>query len=367
MSARHEWALDIHLGVFSRWFATASGKSHFPKSLYLFCAGESMRRQNTVRRGFTLVELLVVIAIIGILIALLLPAVQAAREAARRSQCTNNLKQIGLALHNHHDTYGNLPPGAADTGDGNREMWGWGAYILPFIEQSNLYTQLKVSDQDLFNTLKDSSLRPLVQTPIEGYICPSDPGGELMNGGKMNSGKGRHFNGDAGVGGNFRVAKSNYIGVAGFWSVQQRNNNGVLYRGSKIRFADITDGTSSTFMVGERNEYCAQGAWVGNRNVTGGGPQGADYTLGAVFRPVNDPNNGSHQCVEGYASEHPGGANFAFADGSVHFITDTINFNRVGLNNATASNANKTKLAGGNIGTYQRLGIRNDGKTVDEF
>lgn len=326
-----------------------------------------MNLQSTIRRGFTLVELLVVIAIIGILIALLLPAVQAAREAARRSQCTNNLKQLGLALHNYHDTYNEFPAGGADTGNGSREMWGWGAFILPFIEESNLYEQLRVSQQDLTVTLNNTSLRPLVQTAIEGFICPSDPGGDLMDGGQMNGGTGRHFNGDSSVPNSFRVAKSNYVGVAGFWDVDERNNNGVLFRGSHMRFADITDGTASTFLVGERNKFCAQGAWVGNRNVTGSGPQGADYTMGAVFRPVNDPSNGTHRCVEGFASEHPGGANFGFADGSVHFITDNINFNSLGLYNQNASTGNKNTLNGGNIGTYQRLGIRNDGKTPGDY
>jgi prepilin-type N-terminal cleavage/methylation domain-containing protein/prepilin-type processing-associated H-X9-DG protein len=322
----------------------------------------------TGRRGFTLVELLVVIAIIGILIALLLPAVQAAREAARRSQCTNNLKQLGLALHNHHDTYKKFPSGGAHTGNSSREMWGWGALILPFIEEGNLHSQLRVDQQDLHVTLTNTNLRPLVQSPLEAFICPSDTGTHLMSGGRMNGRTGRHFRGDAGLPNSFRVAKSNYIGVCGYWDVDDRNNNGVLYRGSAIRFADVTDGTSSTFMVGERNEFCAQGAWVGNRNITGGGVQGADYTLGRVSRPLNHPNNNSHQCTEGFASEHPGGGNFLFVDGSVHFITNNIGYRVIsGHNNQNSNNTRRQQLANGNPGVYQLLGIRNDGKTVGDY
>ncbi len=319
------------------------------------------------RRGFTLVELLVVIAIIGVLVALLLPAVQAAREAARRSSCNNNLKQLALAMHNHHDTYGQFPAGGDHSGDGSREMWGWGAHILPFIEQENLYDQLQVGQRDLKQTLDVSGLRPLVQTKLDAFICPSDTGNHLMDGGQMNGGTGRNFRGDAGLPGSFRVGKSNYIGVCGYWDVDDRNNNGVLHRGSDIAFRDITDGTSQTFMIGERNEFCAQGAWVGNRNVTGGGPQGADYTMGRVSRPLNHANNGSHQCVEGFASEHPGGALFAYADGSVHFIPDTINYRVLsGHNNQNSNNTRRQELASGNPGVYQLLGIRNDGKVFSQ-
>jgi len=321
------------------------------------------------RRGFTLVELLVVIAIIGVLVALLLPAVQAAREAARRSSCNNNLKQLALAMHNHHDTYGNFPAGA-DDGAANIESWGWGAHILPFIEQGNIYDQLLVSKQTLNATLKQSALRPLVQTEISAFICPSDPGDHLMDGGQMNGKTGRHFRGNAGLPNNFRVGKSNYIGVCGYWDVDDRNNNGVLHRRTQNSFRDIVDGTSSTFMIGERNEFCAQGAWVGNRNPTGGGPQGIDYTLGRVTRPLNQPNNGSHQCVEGFASQHPGGALFAYADGSVHFIPDTINYALAvnGHNNQNSNNTRRNELADLNrpLGVYQRLGIRNDGRPAEQ-
>ncbi|GAA4422784.1 DUF1559 domain-containing protein [Bremerella cremea] len=318
------------------------------------------------KRGFTLVELLVVIAIIGVLIALLLPAVQQAREAARRINCNNNLKNLVIALHNHHDTYGYFPPGGEHTNDDNRQMWGWGARILPFVEQTSLYDRLEVSQQDLKVTLDDTSLRPLVQTRLDVFICPSDPAGHLMDGGKMNGGTGRHFSGDANIGTNFRLSKSNYIAVIGMYDVNHLKNNGILFRGSKTRLADVTDGTSNTFILGERNRRCAQGTWVGNRNLPGSGPQGADYTHGRITRPLNDPLNGTHQCIEGFASDHPGGALFAYADGSVHFIADTIHYRNAGVNGQDYQNtAAPPTFNPVNLGVYQRLGVRNDGQPID--
>lgn len=282
--------------------------------------------------------------------------------------CNNNLKNLALAFHNHHDTYGEFPAGADDTGTASRQMWGWGAHLLPFIEQNSLYDQMGVSRQGLVQVLDDAALRPLTQTALTAFICPSDPGGHLMDGGTMNGGRGRHFNGEADIGNNFRVAKSNYIGVCGMFDVDMRKNNGVLHRGSDHRFADVEDGTSNTFLLGERNRRCAQGAWVGNRNVTGGGPQGCDYTIGRVTRPLNSPNNGGHHCPEAFASEHPGGALFAFVDGSVQFIADTIHYRNAGVNgNNQNANTNPPNFNAANLGTYQRLGTRNDGQPVSEF
>ncbi|MEW4562721.1 DUF1559 domain-containing protein [Bremerella sp. JC770] len=325
--------------------------------------------QTLRSKGFTLVELLVVIAIIGVLIALLLPAVQQAREAARRMSCNNNLKNLALGLHNHHDTFGEFPAGGDHTTDDDHQMWGWGAHILPFIEQSALYDQLLVSEQHLKVTLDSTTLRTLTQTRIDVFVCPSDPGKALMDGGSsgLNSGTGRKFNGDANVGDAFRVAKSNYVAICGFFDVNHQKNNGILYRGSSHRFADITDGTSNTFLLGERNFRCAQGAWVGNRNMNGSGPEGADFTHGRISRPLNDPQNGTDECVEGFSSQHPGGALFAYADGSVHFISDTINYNNDSVDgDATQNDTNPPALDFADLGIYQRLGIRNDGQPIRE-
>ncbi|WP_166820336.1 DUF1559 domain-containing protein [Thalassoroseus pseudoceratinae] len=327
------------------------------------------RQQARSRSGFTLIELLVVIAIIAILIALLLPAVQQAREAARRTQCRNNLKQIGIALHNYHDVNGNLPPGGINAG-GSVEAWGWGAFILPQMEQVNLYEEMGVSSRRLRDMLATAD-RSLAQTKLDAFICPSDRGKHLMDGGSssLNGGKGRHFNG-AGLpsppGNGFRVAKSNYIGVCGFGDVSRTNNDGALHRNSGVGFRDIIDGLSNTFAVGERDFRCAQGAWVGNRNVTGSGPQGADYTMGMVSRPLNDASNATHRCLEGFSSQHPGGAHFLFCDGSTQFISENIDYNDSGvLSTVTPSKANTTQKQ--NSGTYQRLGIRDDEQVVGDY
>lgn len=322
------------------------------------------------KRGFTLVELLVVIAIIGVLIALLLPAVQQAREAARRMSCNNNLKNLVLGLHNHHDTYGYFPAGGDTTNNDNRQMWGWGAHILPFIEQTSLYDQLRVSRQALKVTLDNTTRRKLTQTKLDIFICPSDPGGHLMDGGRsnLNSGTGRHFSGDSNIGTSFRVAKSNYVAVIGLFDVNYLKNNGIMFRGSEKRLADVTDGTSNTFILGERNRRCAQGAWVGNRNLKGSGPQGADYTMGRISRPLNDPLNNTNQCIEGFASEHPGGSLFAYADGSVHFISETINYKNAGVNGQNYQNNDPLPTYNAsNLGVYQRLGICNDGQPIGDY
>lgn len=323
-------------------------------------------KQTKRRAGFTLIELLVVIAIIAILIALLLPAVQQAREAARRTQCRNNLKQIGVALHNYHDTNASFPPGGIDAA-ASHQSWGWGAFILPQMEQDNLHEQMGVTDQTLWEMLNDTNLRPLAQTKLDAYICPSDRGKHLMDGGGSSlSSNGREFSGQANVGSGFRVAKSNYVGVCGFGDVSETNNDGALPLNGGIAFRDIIDGTSNTFAVGERDFRCGQGAWIGNRNPDGSGPQGADYTMGMVSRPLNDPNNGSHQCVEGFSSPHPGGAHFLFCDGSTQFISENIDYNDSGVYTNTtppkATNAQKQAA-----GTYQKLGIREDGQVVGEF
>ena len=139
------------------------------------------------RRGFTLIELLVVIAIIAVLISLLLPAVQQAREAARRTQCRSNLKQIGLALHNYHDQYQVFPPGnglssqspdagySVDLTTTNRAAaYGWATYILPQLDQANLYNQLGVSNLELCLLMQQATLRPLTQTVLRVYRCPTD-------------------------------------------------------------------------------------------------------------------------------------------------------------------------------------------------
>ncbi len=244
--------------------------------------------------AFTLVELLVVIAIIGILVALLLPAIQAAREAARRTQCVNNLKQIGLGLQNYHDTYHTFPPGilfwpAARRSNGANQMWGWSALLLPHVEQTQLHDQMWVTRETLRQLLNRNNYRPLVQSPLQVYRCPSDVTKDLPS----NTPEPTQFynTGPNNCPDPYYAATSNYMGVVGIWDLDEPlingpDNNGVLYANSSVRMADILDGTSNTFAVGERNFTCSAGAWVGTRNSNGGGNQGNRYVLGRVsIRP----------------------------------------------------------------------------------
>lgn len=334
-----------------------------------------MKRKR--RRGFTLIELLVVIAIIAILIALLLPAVQQAREAARRSSCKNNLKQIGVALHNYHDTFKMFPMGGIRHALAEQQGWGWGAYILPQMDQAPLFQSMNVNGQNLYQLLSTSAGQTLAATPLPAFICPSDEGANgIMDGPRLNSRRGRHFNSGNGNGANvgtaYRVGKSNYVAVCGSGDVSRRDDqnprpDGAMYLNSSIRMRDITDGSSNTLLVGERDYFCHQGAWVGNRNPHGGGAQGADYTMGRVTRPINEPSNANHKCTEGFSSPHTGGAQFLLGDGRVVFLSENINYaaHSVANNdNPRPFNSDAERQA---AGVYQRLGVRNDDQVVGDF
>jgi prepilin-type N-terminal cleavage/methylation domain-containing protein len=320
------------------------------------------------RSGFTLVELLVVIAIIGILVALLLPAIQAAREAARRSQCTNNLKQIGVAIHNYHDTHQTFPPGSIHIQNGDRQEWGWSALILPFIEQQSLYEELNVTERTLWQVLNNQ--RGLVQQVIPAYRCPSDTTKDLVKG----TPQVRDFDGHAKVGTGFFGATSNYMGIVGIWDVDEPvvtgpDNNGVLYVNSQIGTEDILDGTSNTFLAGERNFHCSAGTWAGVRNSSGSGPRGTDYVLGRVSLKPNGWNvhgkTGNDSCTEAYSSFHPGGLLFVLCDASVKFVYEDISYSNGGgsfsFNDPTKGYNNS------GLGTYQQLGVRDDGQTVAPY
>jgi prepilin-type N-terminal cleavage/methylation domain-containing protein/prepilin-type processing-associated H-X9-DG protein len=356
------------------------------------------------RSAFTLIELLVVIAIIAVLIGLLLPAVQKVREAAARIQCTNNLKQIGLAMHNYHDVYGSLPPGCGlpapkDSATyGASPAWGWGAYILPFLEQGNLYTQLGLPSEPISTALSSTTTQlPLLLTPLAVYRCPSDPA-PVIN-------KNRGFASGSSWPNTF-LATSSYVGVSGIQyavttppGVPNRiganqysttdptyfptspDGLGVLWTNSKVRLLDITDGTSETFMVGER--IYAQpydgAVWAGARNTTTVGPGAMSEILGLVCYAQNSPDteNGSANCYEAFNSRHTGGANYVFCDGSVHFISDNINYafndNRT-ADSRSGHGGEFLPAAGSNIyglnpqtlGVYQLLGVRNDGQVINQ-
>ncbi|HEY2839323.1 MAG TPA: DUF1559 domain-containing protein [Pirellulales bacterium] len=308
------------------------------------------------RRGFTLVELLVVIAIIGLLVGLLLPAVQSARESARSGQCKNNLKQIGLALHNYHDGLGCFPPGYID-GNTNPNStpdndvgpsWGWAALLLPYLEQGNISKQINFSQG-----VGVGNNATIAQMPMAFYQCPTDPYQDPFD--VYDSSLSNIL---------VTVAHANYVGCNGweecFWNAGGAGDgggadglvgglgqagDGLFYRNSRYTMANVTDGLSGTIFVGERSGDHSPSTWTGA--VAGGmcpawmagqtpnsGPPGpaydnADYAEALVLAhgngthvpsadaPIFDPDT--------FYSMHTGqGANFLFGDGSVHFLTSNI-------------------------------------------
>jgi prepilin-type N-terminal cleavage/methylation domain-containing protein/prepilin-type processing-associated H-X9-DG protein len=289
-------------------------------------------RYGPLRHGFTLIELLVVIAIIAILIALLLPAVQAAREAARRVQCFNNLKQVGIALQNYHDGVGAFPMGYLARGrflDGATDTvpgWAWGTMVLSHLEQGPLFNGVNFG-----LPVEAPQNATVIRLMITTYHCPSD----VINGPfQVTDASGNVLT---------TAAPSSYAACVGGNETDTArgiNNDGLgtgaFFRNSRIRLADITDGTSQTIAVVERAWSKASGVWAGA--VTNGtirrGPQNGCPRTGALFYPaatlvqahchlINanaDPDGGLDDC----SSLHPGGANFLFADGSVHFLKNIL-------------------------------------------
>jgi prepilin-type N-terminal cleavage/methylation domain-containing protein len=281
---------------------------------------------SSQRVAFTLIELLVVIAIIAILIGLLLPAVQKVREAAARMSCTNNLKQIGLGLHNYHDANQVFPPGftaIAGPGGDVSPGWGWSFYILPYIEQDNLFKQA--------NQSQSVTASPVLRQKVKTYSCPSDIQTELFQvygpGGVQLSG--------------VMAAPCSYAAFVGGDETEVTTGDdngrfhGCFYRNSKTRITDITDGTSHTALVAERACGITQGTWAGA--LPGArmrlGQKNPAYPLNPnmdfdpdlfgllhanVINATNDQSNDGG--TDDPSSFHTGGANHVFGDGSVRFI-----------------------------------------------
>lgn len=271
------------------------------------------------RRAFTLVELLVVVAIIGILIALLLPAVQAAREAARRTSCFNNLKQIGVGLHHYHNAYLVLPPGyiAHDLASGlpdaeGQRGWGWASYLLPFMEQSNVSEQLIRFEDPILATVNAAART--YKLPM--YRCSSDDGLDEFD-----------LRDEATPGVVLtRLAAANYIGVFGSNEIEDFlglgpgsvcRGNGTFYHNSRMRMADVRDGLSQTLFIGERSSRLGQSTWVG---AVPGGEESIQRILGIADHPPNHPTG--H--FDDFSSYHPAGTNFLLGDGSVRLLTEMI-------------------------------------------
>jgi prepilin-type N-terminal cleavage/methylation domain-containing protein/prepilin-type processing-associated H-X9-DG protein len=295
-------------------------------------------------RGFTLIELLVVIAIIGVLVALVLPAVQAAREASRRLHCSNNLKQIGLALHHYNQIHGALAPGYVSTWDPAflRERgpgWGWASMILPQLEQSPIYDQI-----DFRRQIQDSNQATVRTTRIATYLCPSDnmPATWIASVGLVKVSGGVILELVIPL---CDVAGSNYIGVFGVGEPGV-DGDGVFFRNISVRFTDITDGLSQTLCVGERSIQLKKGrgqaTWVGavagaqfwscDANAIGdpdaSGPcvkeDGSGMTLGHTGEGhgPGDPYSDVNQ----FTSRHGRGSNFLFCDGHVKYLNNSIDY-----------------------------------------
>jgi len=332
------------------------------------------------RAAFTLVELLVVIAIIGVMVGLLLPAVQAAREAARRMQCGDRLKQIGLAMHNYHSVYNRFPTGyysfpttsgmgpsavrmdswTWDAGPG----WGWAAAILPFMEQAALYERIR-TDRPLWDPIHIDA----IQTKLPVYLCPSAAGGDdafvvqdqtggplLIDGRTIRLGR-SHYAVNHGqescwdecgsepqgvVFDNIYTGATRTVNIFGDTS---RVADGPFFRNSRTSMSHVTDGSTNTIFAGEHSPKIADKTWVGvipgafthpkirtteNQSESAAtllfvhsGPSGGELDIAGfpIMHPINHPFR--HVCQ--MVSDHPGGGSILMGDGSTRFVSESIN------------------------------------------
>ncbi len=314
------------------------------------------------RRGFTLIELLVVIAIIAILIALLLPAVQQAREAARRTSCKNNMKQIGLALHNYVDVHGCLPSGsivlknAAGT-NYNGHAWTWHASILPQMDQSTLFNALQGNDGMGHENPTQNAGKPvtvLKPTILSAFWCPSNP--DVRTGAQKNNGyQTSTYNGNMGTrigDGSDDCLDGSVVTIDDMvnkpWGCM--NGDGVFYISSGVRFRDVSDGMSNTIFVSEvpdtgGDAMAGFGAGCDRRLIFSNGADDnppTEMTEYLIAAENNDPINGGAE--EAAGSWHTGGAHFCMGDGSVRFISENVH-----------------------MATYRAISTRAGGETVGEF
>lgn len=295
---------------------------------------------RTCSRAFTLIELLVAIAIIGIVVALLLAAVQSAREAARRTQCQNNLRQIGLALQNHHDAQNFFPSGYVVGEDGISPGWGWASALLRALEQAPLYNAANWDEH-----LVDPVNQTVVVTTLAAFTCPSSG-----SDGPLDSG----FQGSK-IGNRPTPAPAQYVASAGWLEASKLGTgfveftgvgDGVFFKNSKVTARGITDGMSQTLMIGERSRNVADASWAGVPAATmvlctktTWPVQSCDpavfLVLGRTGAPTSEPShmgvpnahtpNAPGAGVDGFWGQHHGASNFLFGDGSVRPIRTQIN------------------------------------------
>ena len=346
-----------------------------------------MNGTRTRTAGFTIIELLVVVAIIGVLVGMLLPAVQNAREASRRASCVNNLKQMGLAFHSYADSNGRFPasygwndPAIADPAGSSwiyKKAWGWGAWLLPQLEEQGLADTLGVCTREFDEALPGNNSADwpaaelaAMQTPISTYLCPSDVSPSLIN----TAADFCHSNGPD----SHKPAKSNYAGVFGYqfpnfypwylWHPWYAAQQGTCHWQTGVKLKDVTDGLSKTFLVGERGWSHQAAYWVGVGAVHDEDEWGAPKAVGRNFLfKLNAPLVDRY--YQAFSSMHPGGGNFLLSDGGVRFVDDAINF-ADGLQTDGSPSGWWTAWADldkSTIGVYQRLGCRNDGQPVGDF
>lgn len=322
--------------------------------------------ESRSRHAFTLIELLVVIAIIAILIALLLPAVQQAREAARRSTCKNHMKQMGLALHNYHDTYSTFPVGAIHGAPVNVPKGNWRIALLPYIDQAPAYNQLDFVIGDFSgNRYTNNNVLRTLRVPV--YRCPSSThpmastdDGNTLGGMKMD------YVGISGA--TPELGGATACGTSSVYGGNVFCDNGLLAAFSNFRFRDITDGSSNTMILSEQSGLVGNkdirasynGGWYGWYGTTkpssiSGSADSFGGGLTSVRYPINSYRDTPVASLPGGANDpydantilnsmHAGGIHILLADGAVRFISENIDF-----------------------GTLTRLCMRNDGQIIGEF
>ena len=331
------------------------------------------------RSGFTLIELLVVIAIIATLIALLLPAVQQAREAARRSQCKNHLKQLGLALHNYHETHSAFPAGYFSYGTNNGSGpawanidpstwdaapgWSWSAMLLPYLDQATVYNSLDVN-----RPCWDASHAGIVQAKIPVFLCPTSSGGDepffvqdstgsplLMGGAPIRFGRSHYVAshgqescwGECGANPTGTIFTDIYTKATTTVTINgdaSRVADGPFFRNSRTKIRDVTDGTTNTVFLGEHSSKLSDKTWVGvvpgafthprfstpengpdaaaTLTLVHAGPSGGELDITGF--PIIHPTNFPTYHVGQMFSEHTGGGHICMGDGSVRFVSENI-------------------------------------------